>query len=201
MQPWAADAVQAAARHAEQGRPHRTLHSRRRAAVDGGAVSLQDPDDAPDIVVVLYEAVHAYRQIFTDGRALPKDPNPNWMGYSVGRWEGDTFVVESPASTTTSGWTTTGHPAGESLRVTERFRRKDFGHMDVEITIDDPKTYTKPWNVTLPLVLPARYEMLEYICPGERKGLRAWSASNARNGTPNVRRLTSGLRLCSWPRA
>ena len=122
-----------------------------------------------NMVVVLYEAVHAYRQIFTDGRALPKDPNPNWMGYSVGRWEGDTFVVESSGFNDNVWLDNNGHPAGESLRVTERFRRKDFGSMDIEITIDDPKTYTRPWTVTLPLVLQPDTEMLEYICPENEK--------------------------------
>ena len=96
-------------------------------------------------------------------------PNPNWMGYSVGRWEGDTFVVESSGFNDNVWLDNNGHPAGESLRVTERFRRKNFGHMDVEITIDDPKTYTKPWNVTLPLVLQPDTEMLEYICPENEK--------------------------------
>ena len=122
-----------------------------------------------NIVVVLYEAVHAYRQIFTDGRALPKDPNPNWMGYSIGRWEGDTFVVESSGFNDNVWLDNNGHPAGESLRVTERFRRKNFGSMDVEITIDDPKTYTKPWNVTIPLAFQPDTEMLEYICPENEK--------------------------------
>ena len=122
-----------------------------------------------NVVVVLYEAVHAYRQIFTDGRPLPKDPNPNWMGYSIGRWEGDTFVVESAGFNDNVWLDNNGHPAGESLRVTERFRRKNFGSMDVEITIDDPKTYTRPWNVTLPLAFQPDTEMLEYICPENEK--------------------------------
>ena len=121
------------------------------------------------IVVVLYEAVHAYRQIFTDGRPLPKDPNPNWLGYSIGRWEGDTFIVESAGFNDNVWLDNNGHPATESLRVTERFRRKDFGHMSIEITIDDPKAYTKPWNVTLPLILQPDTEMLEYICPENEK--------------------------------
>ena len=119
--------------------------------------------------MVLYEAVHAYRQIFTDGRPLPKDPNPNWLGYSVGRWEGDTFVVESAGFNDNVWLDNNGHPATESLRVTERFRRKDFGHMSIDVTIDDPKAYTKPWNVTLPLVLQPDTEMLEYICPENEK--------------------------------
>ena len=109
------------------------------------------------------------RQVFTDGRPLPKDPNPNWRGYSVGRWEGDTFVVESSGFNDNVWLDNNGHPAGESLRVTERFRRKTFGSMDVEITIDDPKTYTRPWNVTIPLAFQPDTEMLEYICPENEK--------------------------------
>ena len=107
------------------------------------------------MVVILYEAVHSYRQIFTDGRSLPKDPNPQWFGYSVGRWQDDMFVAESAGFNDNVWLDNNGHPATENLRVTERFRRKDFGHMSVEITIDDPKTYTKPWTVTLPLLYQA----------------------------------------------
>jgi hypothetical protein len=126
----------------------------------------------PGIVVVLYEAVHSYRQIFTDGRSLPKDPNPNWLGYSVGRWDGDTFLVESAGFNDNVWLDNFGHPATESLRVTERFRRKDFGHMEIQITIDDPKAYTKPWTVTLPLVLQPDTEILEYICSENERDLQ-----------------------------
>jgi hypothetical protein len=126
----------------------------------------------PGIVVILYEAVHAYRQIFTDGRPLPKDPNPNWMGYSVGRWEDDAFVVESAGFNDNAWLDNFGHPGTESLRVTERFRRKDFGHMEVHVTIDDPKAYTKPWMVTLPLLLQPDTELLEYICPENEKDVQ-----------------------------
>ena len=123
----------------------------------------------PGMVVILYEAVHAYRQIFTDGRAMPKDPNPTWFGYSVGRWEGDVFVVET-SGFNDKGWLdNAGKPATDQLRVTERFVRKDFGNMDIQITIDDPKAYTKPWTVTMPLVLQADAEILEYICPENEK--------------------------------
>jgi hypothetical protein len=121
------------------------------------------------MVVILYEAVHSYRQIFTDGRPLPKDPNPQWFGYSVGRWEGDTFVVESAGFNDNVWLDNFGRPATESLRVTERFRRKDFGHMSVEVLIDDPKTYTKPWTVTLPLIFQPDTELLEYMCPENEK--------------------------------
>src|SRR5215471_8967446 len=124
------------------------------------------------MVVILYEAVHSYRQIFTDGRELPKDPNPQWFGYSVGHWEGDTFVVNSAGFNDNAWLDNYGHPGTESLRVTERFRRKDFGHMDVRVTIDDPKAYTKPWDVTMPLLLQPDTEMIEYMCTENERDLK-----------------------------
>src|SRR5688572_22419322 len=92
--------------------------------------------EVPGMVVILYEAVHAYRQIFTDGRPHPKEPNPAWFGYSVGRWEKDEFVVETVGFNDNVWLDNAGRPATDQLRVTERFVRKDFGHMDIHITID-----------------------------------------------------------------
>ena len=123
----------------------------------------------PGLVVVLYEAVHGYRQIFTDGRELPKDPNPNWFGYSIGRWDGNAFVVETIGFNDDVWLDNAGRPATERLRVIERFVRKDFGHMDIQITIDDPKAYTRPWMTTQPLVLMPDTELLEYICNENNK--------------------------------
>jgi len=120
--------------------------------------------EMPGMVVVLYEAIHSYRQIFTDGRQLPKDPSPAWFGYSVGKWEGDAFVVDSAGFNDNVWLDNAGRPATERLRVTERFIRRDFGHMDIDITIDDPKTYTRPWKVTQPLVYQPDDELIEYIC-------------------------------------
>ena len=128
--------------------------------------------EPPGMVVILYEAVHAYRQIFTDGRALPKDPNPNWFGYSIGRWEGDVLVVESSGFNDNVWLDNAGRPATEALKVTERFVRKNFGQMDIEITIDDPKAYTKPWSVTQQLAFQPDTELLEYICNENNKVLR-----------------------------
>ena len=122
-----------------------------------------------DLVVILYEAVHSYRQIFADGRSLPADMNPSWFGYSTGRWDKDTFVVET-AGFNDKGWLDNwGKPATDKLRVTEKFVRKDFGHMDILITIDDPGAYTKPWDVVLPLILRPDTELLEYICNENNK--------------------------------
>ena len=123
----------------------------------------------PDMVVVLYEAVHSYRQIFIDGRTLPKDPNPAWFGYSVGRWDGDVFVVESSGFNDNVWLDNAGRPATEQLKVTERFVRKNFGQMEIQVTIDDPKAYTKPWSVTQQLAFQADTELLEYICNENNK--------------------------------
>jgi hypothetical protein len=123
----------------------------------------------PGLVAVLYEAVHSYRQIFTDGRRLPEEANPQWFGYSVGRWEGDTFVVETAGFNDNVWLDNSGRPATSALRVTERFIRKDFGHMDIQITMDDPKAYTRPWGMTLPLTLQPDDEIIEYICNENNK--------------------------------
>ena len=118
----------------------------------------------PGLTLILYESRTIFRQIFTDGRALPKDPNPTWQGYSIGKWDGDTFVVET-SGFNGKGWLdTNGHPVTDALHVTERYRRKDFGHMDVEVTVDDPKAYTRPWTIHENPELQADTELIEYIC-------------------------------------
>jgi hypothetical protein len=123
----------------------------------------------PGLTVILYEAVHSYRQIFSDGRDFPKDMNPGWFGYSIARWEGDDFVVQTTGFNDRGWLDNFGKPATDALKVTERFRRKDFGNMDIYITIDDAKAYTKPWDVTLPLRLAPDTEILEYICNENNK--------------------------------
>jgi len=126
----------------------------------------------PEQMTILYEAVHSFRQIFTDGRALPKDPNPQWFGYSVGRWDGDVFVVESAGFNDNVWLDNAGRPAGEALRVTERFMRRSVGRMEIEVLIDDPKTYTRPWTVTERLTLMPDTEMLEYMCTENNRYFR-----------------------------
>jgi hypothetical protein len=123
----------------------------------------------PDRVLVLYEAWQAWREILTDGRPLPRDPQPTWRGYSVGKWEGDAFVVQS-AGFNNEGWLdNNGLPATDRLSVTEKFRRRNFGQMNLEIVIDDPGAYTRPWSVTIPLTYQADTEMLEYVCAENNK--------------------------------
>jgi len=117
----------------------------------------------PGKVVVLYEIYQVWREIFTDGRELPDDPNPTWMGYSIGRWDGNTFVVRSSGFNGKAWLDPEGRPSTAAMEVTERFRRRDFGHMDLEVTIDDPKAYDDPWTVMVPLTYYADTELLEDV--------------------------------------
>jgi hypothetical protein len=122
----------------------------------------------PAQLVILFEPFIDYRQIFTDGRTLPKDPQPTWMGYSVGKWEENTLVVDSSGFNDQTWLDDGGHPHSDALHVIERFRRIDFGHMELGITIDDPKMYTKPWTVTVPYNLVPDTELIEYVCENEK---------------------------------
>jgi len=117
----------------------------------------------PSIIVILFEDL-SYRQIFLDGRELPRDPNPNWMGYSIGRWEGDTLVVTTAGFNDRTWLDFAGHPHSEALRMTERFRRRDFGHMDLQVTLDDPAVYAKALTLNAGGTLAADTELIEYVC-------------------------------------
>ena len=108
----------------------------------------------PGVIVMLYEVETTFRQIFTDGRKQLTDPSRTWMGYSVGKWEGDVLAVDSTGFNGKTWLDAVGHPSTEALHITERFRRRDFGHLDLQVTIDDPKAYFKPWTVTTPASVP-----------------------------------------------
>ena len=121
--------------------------------------------------IILYESRTIFRQIFTDGRAFPKDMQPAWQGYSIGRWDGDTFVVETIGLKDDTWLDLFGTPATGALHVTERFHRLDFGHMDLDITMTDPKAYSKPWPIKLHLNLMPDAEILEYACMENNRGM------------------------------
>ncbi|MBV8841978.1 MAG: hypothetical protein JO307_04120 [Bryobacterales bacterium] len=121
-----------------------------------------------DLVVILHEYDTIFRQIFTDGRALPENANPTWMGYSIGRWDGDTLVVTTAGYNDRSTIDLAGHPHTEALQMTERFHRRDVGHLDVQITLDDPKAYTKPWTLPMEFALVPDEDLMEYVCENER---------------------------------
>jgi hypothetical protein len=119
---------------------------------------------APTVVTILYEADSTFRQIFLDGRKLPEDPQPTWRGYSVGHWDGDDLVIETAGLNAKPWLDQAGHPQSESLRIVERYTRSDFGHVTIQLTIDDQKYYTRPWTVTQEHPLSADDELLENVC-------------------------------------
>jgi hypothetical protein len=126
----------------------------------------------PAVTAFLYETAVGmiFRQVFTDGRTLPSASEPTWLGYSIGNWEGDTFVIQT-SGLKDAGWLDTrkARPHSDALRVTERLRRIDFGHMEFTITINDPKAYAKPWTVRTTLNLHPDMELLEAFCDAHEK--------------------------------
>src|SRR5580765_2871552 len=121
----------------------------------------------PVVIIFLFEDL-AYRQIFLDGRQMPKDPNPTWMGYSIGRWDGDTLVVETSGFNDRTWLDFAGHPHSEALKMTERFHRRDFGHIDRQVTLEDPTVYAKPITLSGGGNLVADTDLIEYVCENEK---------------------------------
>ena len=120
---------------------------------------------APNLVLILYEANDGRREIFVDGRKLPAaDVQPWWYGYSAGRWEGDTLVVESTGFKDQTWIDENGTPATDALRLTERLRRVNFGTLEIQITVNDPKTFTRPFTFTLQQRLMPDTELIEFVC-------------------------------------
>jgi hypothetical protein len=117
-----------------------------------------------DLTLLLHESRTIYRQIFTDGRPLPKNPQSTWMGYSIGHWDKDTFEVETIGQNGRTWLDMRGLPGTEAMRVIERFSRPTIGHMDIAVTIDDPEAYTKPWTVNLAWRLIPDTDLIESIC-------------------------------------
>ena len=162
-QPWAAELVQK--RKADMAKGDPNIHCMPR-----GAIRIFTDDyykrifQIPGRLLILTERNMQYRQIFTDGRPLPVDPNPTWNGYSSGAWEGDTMVVHTIGFRDDLWLDSDGNPLTNAAKVTEKLRRPNYGTLEIEITVDDPKTYTAPWTVKLtqPIVLDS--ELLDYYC-------------------------------------
>jgi hypothetical protein len=170
LQPWAATLYKE--RIDNNGKDHPGV----RCLPSGIPEKLNIPDGlkvvhTPDLLVFLYESRTIYRQVFTDGRTLPKDAQPTWMGYSIGHWEGDTMVVETIGQNGKTWLDMRGLPATESLRVVERYTRPNIGHINIDVTIDDPKAYTKPWSVKLSWRLVPDTDLIESICEENSKDL------------------------------
>jgi hypothetical protein len=118
----------------------------------------------PGLLVILNELNASYRQIFTDERPLPVDANPSWNGYSSGKWDGDTLVVQTTGFRDGLWLDTGGSPLTDAASITERFRRVNFGTLEIELTINDPKAYTKPWTIHVTQIIVLNTELLDFIC-------------------------------------
>jgi hypothetical protein len=113
-----------------------------------------------------------YRQVFTDGRPLPADPQPSWNGYSSGKWVGDTLVVDSIGFRDGLWLDISGSPMTDAAKVRERIRRPDYGHLEIEVTVDDLKAYTRPWTVTLKQAIVIDTELVDEICLENEKSVQ-----------------------------
>jgi len=162
-QPWAAELVKK--RMADVGKDDPVAACR-----PGGALRIftfpppRKIVQLPGLVVILSERDVTFRQIFTDGRPLPADPDPTWNGYSVGTWDGDELVVQTIGLRDDTWLDRNGSPATSAAKITQRFRRANLGKLEIDVTVDDPKAYTKPWTVTLTELLMPDTELLDYHC-------------------------------------
>jgi hypothetical protein len=164
LQPWAADLLKK--RMADNGKDNPSAH-----CLPMGFMQFHTHPQprkiiqTPEEVIIIYEANDGLRQIYTDGRTIPtNDPQPWWYGYSVGYWEGDTFVVQTTDFTDLQWLDVNGNPLTDAGKVTERFTRPNFGTLNIEITIDDPKAYTKPFTVRVQQRIMVDTELIEFVC-------------------------------------
>ena len=126
----------------------------------------------PKLIVVMHESPNSpHRMIYMDGRGLPKDPNPTWLGYSVGKWDGDTLVITSIGFNDLGWLDVDGNPQTESLKLTERLTRKDFGHLSYDLTFEDPKVFVKPFTLHMDKTYAADTDILEDVCENEKSGV------------------------------
>jgi hypothetical protein len=142
--------------------------------------------ETPGSVVMVFETFTYWRQIFTDGRTVDPTAKPSWMGYSTGRWEGDTLVVTTTGFNGRSWLDQLGRPTTDKLRVTERFTRTHYGHMRIDVTIDDPGAYTAPWGASQVLHLRPGWEPLEFICGENNKDIENLPGSPEARGVTNL---------------
>lgn len=174
-QPWAADLVRQsrAANNKDDPQSRCLPRGALRLYTDG---MLKKIVQVPGMLVILSERGASYREIFTDARPLPVDPNPSWNGYSSGKWEGDTLVIHTIGFRDDLWLDAQGSPLTSAAKVTERLRRPAFGKLEVEITVDDPKAYRVPWTIKLNQPLAPDTELLDYICAENEKDVPHYTA-------------------------
>ena len=178
-QPWAAEIVKQRAADDSRDDPHvRCLPDN--PPRHWGLPHLNKIVHTPKLLVVLYEVNAMYRQIFTDGRPLPDDPTPGWNGYSTARWEGDTLVVQTIGFRDSLWIDLHGSPMSDAAKMTERLRRPNFGTLDVEITVDDPKVYTRPWTVRMDQVIELDTDLIDEFCLENEKSYERMQRSRGK---------------------
>jgi len=161
--PWA-DALQRE-RAANNSKDSPGAHCLPRGLTNAGALFPYKLVQTPALLVMIFEDdTPSHRQVFLDGRVHPRDPNPNWMGHSIGHWEGDDLVVDTVGFNDQSWLDNIGHPHTEMLHITERLHRADLGHLEIEFTIEDPGAYSKPWVIKRVADLDKKDEIGEYVC-------------------------------------
>ncbi|HJZ75381.1 MAG TPA: hypothetical protein VKE51_26785 [Vicinamibacterales bacterium] len=170
-QPWAAQQVKTQIEQHSRDDPHARCMPDTFVRLYG-LPHMQKFIQTPGLLVMLYELNANYRQVFIDGRPAPDDPQPSWQGYSTGRWEGDTLLVDSAGFRDGLWLDMAGTPMTDAARVRERIRRPDFGHLDVEVTVDDPKAYTKPWTVTFKQNIVLNTELVDEMCVENEKSTK-----------------------------
>ena len=130
----------------------------------------------PGLTLILYERDTTFRQIYTDGRKPSEDPDPAWFGHSVGKWEGDTFVVDTVGFNDRGWLDARGHTHSDALHLTERFHRRDVSHLELQITVEDPKTYTRPFTIQQNELLLPESDLIEYFCSENERDLRHFAS-------------------------
>jgi hypothetical protein len=176
VQPWAQALVEQ--RHEDLGRGYMNvlclpLGPGYSTAADSTGAEMMKIIQTPGLILILNPDL-TYRQIFMDDRPLETAPNPSWMGYSVGHWDGDTLAVESFGFNDRTWLDHDGHPHTEALRMTERYRRRDFGNLDLDVTLSDPGAYSKPWTVAVRAELAPDTELIEWVCNEKGNALEHW---------------------------
>ena len=170
--PWAQEIFEERAASSFRNHPHtECLAGDAPMPFGGGLPFLIKIVQKPKLTIILLEDLPGYRQIFVDGRAHPDEPNPSWVGHSVGRWEGDVLVVDT-VGYNDRGWME-GYPRTEDLHIVERFTRTDYGRMMIEVTIEDPTVFKEPWILNIPMNLAPQEELFEYVCENNKWGQAA----------------------------
>jgi hypothetical protein len=170
-QPWAAQQVKYQTEQNSKDDPHA------RCLPDTfvrlyGLPHMQKFVQVPGLLVMLDELNAGYRQIFTDGRPLPAEPQPSWQGYSSGKWVGDTLVIDSIGFRDGLWLDIVGSPMTDAAKVRERIRRPDYGHLEIEVSVDDPKAYTRPWTITLKQAIVVDTELVDEVCLENEKSVQ-----------------------------